>query len=286
VPLLCENWRSVLAVNPVSGIMRDVVPTDYSGQSWFTDPAWAPDHRRLAFSERPHGLFSWTKSVGIWMAQKDALRGLSLLTSGSDRCPSWSPDGAQVAFARQFPEIYRGEVPVTSNIWVADVTTHHTRALTAGDFHDQCPDWSPDGTLIAFESDRSGRLRIWLMDSDGHALRPLPNQGVGRSHYPRWNPRTGELLYVHEPDPGDTWAELVVCAPDGSRCRVLPTGPLPCERADWSPDGTRVAYLRASNARHLRFQVWVALADGSQAHQVYPRRPGAGSLEGHQLTWR
>ena len=49
------------------------------------------------------------------------------------------------------------------------------------------PKWSPDGTKIAFSSDRSGEIRIWVMNADGsnqHLLAPdAPGYRDFRPHY-------------------------------------------------------------------------------------------------------
>ena len=45
-----------------------------------------------------------------------------------------------------------------SNIWVADADGKGQRPLTQGSFKDSSPRWSPDGTRIAYLSNRSGKV--------------------------------------------------------------------------------------------------------------------------------
>jgi TolB protein len=47
------------------------------------------------------------------------------------------------------------------------------------------PFYSPEGTFIAFQSDQSGRLELWVMNADGSNPRRLTNVGV-MGHFMRW----------------------------------------------------------------------------------------------------
>jgi TolB protein len=50
---------------------------------------------------------------------------------------------------------------------------HPLTGTRSGDSGDGDPAWSPDGRKIAFDSDRSGKSRIYLMNADGSRQRPL-----------------------------------------------------------------------------------------------------------------
>jgi TolB protein len=53
---------------------------------------------------------------------------------------------------------------------------------------DQNPAWSPDGALIAFDSDRSGDRQVYVIRPDGTALREVTT-GPGTHQGPAWRPR-------------------------------------------------------------------------------------------------
>ena len=79
------------------------------------------------------------------------------------------------------------------NLWTVDATTHTPRRLTDGRWRDDSPRWSPDGSTIAFISDRSGAPQLWLMSADGDGVRQLTWSDHGVGGRPLWSPR-GDLI--------------------------------------------------------------------------------------------
>ena len=78
----------------------------------------------------------------------------------------------------------------TADLWTLDVRTHRAQALTSGPGGDYRPAWSPDGSWIAFTSDRGAglpfshgrwealqRTEIYLVHPDGSGLRQLTKRG-------------------------------------------------------------------------------------------------------------
>ena len=67
------------------------------------------------------------------------------------RYPAISPDGRSIAFS------YRG------NLWKVAATGGIAMPLTLGASHNTGPVWSPDGSRIAFASDRNGNMDVFVM---------------------------------------------------------------------------------------------------------------------------
>jgi dipeptidyl aminopeptidase/acylaminoacyl peptidase len=69
------------------------------------------------------------------------------------------------------------------DVWTIDVDATDLTRLTHSPAPDFDPSWSPDGTQIAFRSERTGEPEVWLMNSDGTGPRRL---AAGLS--PAWSP--------------------------------------------------------------------------------------------------
>jgi Tol biopolymer transport system component len=67
-----------------------------------------------------------------------------------------------------------------------EVTGGALRRLTSNSGVNVNPFYSPDGSLIAYQSDDGGRLEAWVMRADGSDLRRLTNVGV-TGHFMRWS---------------------------------------------------------------------------------------------------
>ena len=75
--------------------------------------------------------------------------------------PQISPDGTRIVYQRNFADI--GTDRRYSNLWIINFDGSGDRPLTTGKFADADARWSPDGTELAFTSDRDGTPQIWRM---------------------------------------------------------------------------------------------------------------------------
>ena len=110
--------------------------------------------------------------------------------------------------------------------------------LTNNAQDDARPVWSPDGTKIAFESDRVGNNKIYVMNADGTNPVRLA-QGDGDDGSPTWSPDGTKIAFVSNRD-GDS--EIYVMNADGTNLvRLTQNAGIDVDPA-WSPDGTKIAF--------------------------------------------
>ena len=115
----------------------------------------------------------------------------SLERHGDEWGAAVSPDGRAVVFVfTPRNDLLRGEIRL------ADVATGESRALTGAEqLADKAPAWSPDGTLIAFTSERSGWYELHLVNPDGSGARQLTS-GLADVGEHVWHPDGSRLAAI------------------------------------------------------------------------------------------
>ena len=81
----------------------------------------------------------------------------------------------------------------TTSLWRIDLATGDARQLTQDTSTNTSPSWSPDGTQIAFLSDRCGNKQVFLLPSDGGEAQQLTDLKQGVDGPPVWSP-DGEMI--------------------------------------------------------------------------------------------
>ena len=109
--------------------------------------------------------------------------------------PQLSPDGRRAAFVVTTLSEERDEY--LSNIWVVDVAGGAPRRFTAGPRRDLEPRWSPDGSRLAFLSERTAKdkLQLYVMPADGGEPTKLTALDNGVSAI-AWAPDGARLAFV------------------------------------------------------------------------------------------
>ena len=110
--------------------------------------------------------------------------------------------------------------------------------LTTDPANDLRPAWSPDGTLIAFHSTRSGNNDIWVMDANGGNQRQLTVDPAD-DRRPAWSPDGSWIAFDSDrTESRDIW----VMDSQGANLKQLTRGASQKTFAAWSPDGTQIAF--------------------------------------------
>ena len=147
-------------------------------------PAFSRDGERIAFrSSRDGG--------GIFVMGRTG-EGVRRVTNSGFR-PTWSADGAQIAFTTENVEINPGNSEGMSGLWIVSANGGAPRELNSGDAI--LPSWSPHGHRIAF-AHRLGTPAqgdIWTISPDGG--KPLAvTTDLARDWSPTWSP-DGKYIY-------------------------------------------------------------------------------------------
>ena len=192
-----------------------------------------------------------------------------------DENPDWSPDGSKIAYDRVTLAFRRREGgPGTRDIFLMNADGSEQTNLTndlEADYRE--PDWSSDGTKIAFFTFRDGDGEIYLMNPDGSGPTRLTNV-PGSDASPDWSPDGAKIAFVSSRD-GD--AEIYTMNADGSNeTRVTDRFGEDVDPA-WSPDGTKIAFV---SDRDGPADIFVMDADGSN-----PVNLTNGTRDDRQPSW-
>jgi Tol biopolymer transport system component len=135
------------------------------------------------------------------------------------------------------------------------------------------PQYSPDGSKIAFESTRSGAYEIWICRSDGSDLLQLTRYD-SISGTPRWSPNGQQIVFDSRVF-GNGNTDIFVVDSRGGSPRRLTSAASSAEVPSWSRDGRWIYF---ASDRSGGWEVWKMPSAGGSAVQV-TRRGGFAALE-------
>ena len=156
------------------------------------------------------------------------------LTDGAlpARRPRWSPDDSAIAYQ------VRGNTG--SEIWLYRFADESTTKLSNTPFADQHPDWHPDGTRLAFSTERHGSgMDLWEMDVATGVSWRLTNL-PGDETEPSWSGDGRNLAYIHESD--GRWQLMIRRFGDVDRAAV--SSDVRLSAPSYRPDGSLVTFTR------------------------------------------
>ncbi len=164
-----------------------------------------------------------------------------------------SPDGNTLVFAE---DVRRW------SLWRVPSDGQKGNSLINSDFTEYFPQFSPDGSLIAFQTDRSGTSQIWTAGADGKDLRQITDTPFS-STAPSFSP-DGSLIAYNQKN-GEDHANYIIPAEGGKPRRISPEG-VQEDFPMWSADGK---YIYFSSSRSGERNIWKMNALGrGEAVQV------------------
>jgi Tol biopolymer transport system component len=149
-----------------------------------------------------------------------------------DGAPNWTPDSRAIVFAAE-----TGEAP--ADIWMMDADGSGRTRLTEHPANDTNPAVSPDGSRIAFESDRDGSTEIYVMDRSGTNVQRL-TRSAASDGAPAWSPDGTRLAFTSDRDSRAGTDVYTLNPADGSDVRRI-TDDLTNWAPQFSPDGRALA---------------------------------------------
>jgi Tol biopolymer transport system component len=253
--------------------------------------SWSPDGALIAYSRFQIPDQDDTRTdADVWIVQADGTNAHAVVDgAGMQWIPRVSPDGVTIAYTQEEaggPWANAGPVgpgpgagpgggvPVgplsvplaNADLWqVSAVGTGSPRQLSDNPADDRAPVYSPDGSMIIFDSTRDGNTEIYALDLASGAERRLtvePGEDWGAT----WSPDGTHIAFNSDRNgPMD----IYVMASDGSGVRrvTFTTAPDSGNVApSWSPDGSRIAYTARTGNEPS--EIWSVRSTGGDARNL------------------
>jgi dipeptidyl aminopeptidase/acylaminoacyl peptidase len=291
-----DKSQSRIWMVPAAGGMPVAMTAEDESSS---HPRWSPDGRYLSFlSARDEG------QTQVWSLYRGGGEAVQVSdTAQSVKSFEWSPDSSRMLLVlqdptpqeleakelgdqyeektappwvidrQQFKTDYVGYLDRRrTHIYLLDPTSKEVTQLTSGDFDDYDPAWSPDGTRIAFTSNRTENpddnynTDIWVVAADGGEP-ILVSHNPGPDDSPAWSPDGRQITHTARIDlQAMVYAtvHLAVSNADGGGTEVL------------NKELDRMIFLPSfsPDGRHI----WFLLEDSGEQNLARVR-PGSGEIE-------
>lgn len=223
-------------------------------------PVFSPDGTRLAFVRNVAGVLSFA------VARSDGTDVRTVSSTPLGDGPwwwGWTPDSRSIA------AVLNGSGD--SRLLIFDTTTSAPpREIETGLTVDAPAFRPPNGDEILFRGDDGSKVGLYVMKADGSGLRAivgpraLENDDGSQGDYrnPAWSPDGSQIVY-QERSLDDGFLRIHVAKADGSGAHAVgfTTGDTWNDLGVWSPDGTRIAFERGGESS--QGYAVVRLADGA-----------------------
>ncbi|MDQ1407139.1 MAG: hypothetical protein QOG55_2768 [Acidobacteriaceae bacterium] len=232
--------QSIYAI-PVSGGVEQRLTSD-TAQKWGL--AWTPDGREIVFAN-----VGW-----LWKVSR---RG------GKPEKLEFGQDGFQPSISGN--RLVYVHLKFNNNIWRRGLNSFAASSpdkFISSTRMESGPQFSPDGSKVAFESTRSGGYEVWLCRSDGSGLMQLTHFNPSVTGTPRWSPDGQQIVFDSRPAGN---SDIFVIDVQGGPPRKLTSEPSNEGVPSWSRDGRWIYF---ASDRSGNWEVWKMPSTGGSAVQV------------------
>lgn len=261
---------------PASGLAQSASvaphPPLVDGEAWvaFQRPTYERNNAHAITLVRPDGT--------------DAFFAGAAIPGGEQLHPDWSPDGTRIV-------LDAANLHGTYDIWIlstSDWSAERAVACDAPCLWAQEPAWSPQGDRIAFQrhtmTDAGEISTIEILDLASGALTTLLETPTTEGVYaPRWSPDGQSLVFEQTLVENDAFMgvslEVLDLVTPGTTRRLIPVETF-ANNADWSPDGTLIAFSAPAEGGEPGgplSDIWVVAPDGTGLRRVTDAASGGGT---------
>jgi dipeptidyl aminopeptidase/acylaminoacyl peptidase len=279
-----------------------------------SQPRWSPDGKYLSFVSSRSGL----TSSQIWLMDRRGgeAKQLTDLKKGDLSDYAWSPDSKKIALVmktssdtskvktpkpivldrykfKQDVEGYLTKKPV--HLYLYDISTKKLDTLTKGNYDENSPRWSPDGSQIAFLSnhtedpDRNSNADIWVIDAKPTGQMKQITTWTGRDFSPEWSPDGKQIAYLRTTSSENyiMYDQSILCmiSKDGGEPKLLTKSlDRPVGSPQWTKDGASIMALVTDDRTKYVAQFSVSdgkmtkIASGNRSFNALEKHPSGSFL--------
>jgi len=191
-------------VNRLTGENRSDLPRYYYSEfDHEISPAWSPDGAEVVFVSNRGRIYG---TGGFWRMKAEPgveAREIHYEETAWKARPDFAPDGKRIVYASYLGQQWH-------QLWVMPANGGDAFPLSYGDFDNINPRWSPDGTRIAFISNREGNTSLWTQEFPGGAQRQIT---LTKKHYLR--PMGRLTIHIFDSSGHPTAARVFISGSDG-----------------------------------------------------------------------
>ena len=254
-----------------------VVNLDSKQMDWITNdfrinlrPSWSRSGKFIYFSSDRSG------GINIWRVP---VNGDGTVSGPLQQVTTGAGQDVEVALSANVKRLAYATLRQNADIWMLPVFPQtglpngSPEAVISTTREDSRGTWSPDSKMVAFNSDRTGDMNIWLYSLADSSSRQLTT-GHGGDFQPNWSPDAKRIAFFSSRSGSPNIWEVEVAS---GALRQLTSNSGVNVNPFYSTEGSLLAYQSDEGGR---LEVWVMSADGTN-----PRRLTNVGVTGHFMRW-